>query len=110
MAETRRRPPASRRRKRRRAARLDMRKVLLVVLALVIIIVGVAYAILSAPLRSLRDGRIHSNVFLGPIDVSNLTEAEAAATEQTAKHVLSVTITALLSEATAARQYGLQSE
>ncbi|MBR5337578.1 MAG: VanW family protein [Lachnospiraceae bacterium] len=78
MAETRRRPPA-RRRKRRKAARLDMRKVLLVILALLIIILGIAYAVLSAPLRSLKDGRIASGVYLGPIDVSNLTEAEAEA-------------------------------
>lgn len=95
MAESRRTPPDSRNRdrereryrnrKRRRsskAVRLDMRKVAAAIGILLVIIIGIAYAILSAPLRTLKEGRIHSGIFLGPIDVSDLTEAEADAKVQ----------------------------
>ena len=90
MAEGRRTPPDSRnrnrkrrrRRSRSRAARLDMRKVAIAIGLLFIIILGIAYVVLSAPLRTLKEGRIASGVYLGPIDVSNLSEAEADAKVQ----------------------------
>ena len=88
MAEGRRTPPDSRnrnrkrRRRRSRAARLDMRKVAIAIGLLFIIILGIAYVVLSAPLRTLKEGRIASGVYLGPIDVSNLSEAEADAKVQ----------------------------
>ena len=88
MAEGRRTPPDSRNRNRRRkrrrsrAARLDMRKVAIAIGILFVIILGIAYIILSAPLRTLKEGKIHAGIYLGPIDVSDLTEAEAEAKVQ----------------------------
>lgn len=55
------------------------KKILIGVVAAVVVVICVAFAIIAAPLTTLKEGQIHAGVFLGPVDVSNLTEAEAEA-------------------------------
>lgn len=55
------------------------KKILIGAVAGVVVVLGVVFGIIAMPLTTLKEGQIHSGVFLGPVDVSNLTEAEAEA-------------------------------
>ena len=55
------------------------KKILIGVVIAIVVVFAIAIAILAAPLSSLKEGRIHSGIYLGPVDVSNCTEEEAKA-------------------------------
>ncbi|MBE6014671.1 MAG: hypothetical protein E7241_04815 [Lachnospiraceae bacterium] len=56
---------------------LDKKKILIAVAAILVLALGISVAILAGPLSTLKEGRIHAGIFLGPVDVSDLTETEA---------------------------------